>query len=151
MFHLVVKFLSFSFLFILTGGIGKFLAQELNLSLSCDLYHSCNNVEYLTHCTRPEIKPMSQQWCKLLHRQCWILNPLCRGGNSSCEISRVSFNLEQFLDLALCFMTFTFFKKFRPVILDNVSKWKFAWCILMIKFRLGSFDKNITETVFFIS
>ena len=30
-------------------GIWKFLGQEVNLSHSCDLYHSCSNAGSLTH------------------------------------------------------------------------------------------------------
>ena len=38
----------------------EFLGQESDLSRSCYLIHSCNNARSLTHCARPEIKPVSQ-------------------------------------------------------------------------------------------
>ena len=41
----------------------------LNLSCSCDLYHSCSNTRSSTHCTKLEIKPVP------LQRQYWIPNP----------------------------------------------------------------------------
>ena len=52
----------------------KFLCQGSNLSHSYDLHHSCDNAGSLTPCTRPGIKPMPQQWPKLLQRHCWFLN-----------------------------------------------------------------------------
>ena len=39
----------------------KFRGQGLNLSQSCDLYHSCGNSGPLTHCAGPGIKPAPPQ------------------------------------------------------------------------------------------
>ena len=38
----------------------------LNLSLSCDLHHSCGNTGTLTHCARLGIQPVPLQWPELL-------------------------------------------------------------------------------------
>ena len=60
-----------------TYSICKFLGQELNLSHSYDLCHSCDNTGSLTHCSRPEMEPMVPQ----TQRQ--IVNLLHHSRNSS--------------------------------------------------------------------
>ena len=75
----------FVFYFLLFGhtlGIWKSPGQELNLSCSSDLHHSCGNIISLTHCVRLGIEPIPHQWPEWLQRQHWILNLLCHSGNS---------------------------------------------------------------------
>ena len=60
-------------------SIWKFPGQGLNLSLSCYLHHTCDNIRYLTHCTRPGSKPGPEQQPKPCSR---ILNTLCHSKNS---------------------------------------------------------------------
>ena len=55
-----------------THGIWKFPGQELNLSLSCDLCHSCSNAPSLTQRDGTSASKETR----------WILNPLCHRGKS---------------------------------------------------------------------
>ena len=54
------------FLFCLHHGIWKILGQELNLSCSFNLHHSCSNAISLTHCSGLGMKPMPPWWHKQL-------------------------------------------------------------------------------------
>ena len=50
-----------------TCGVWKFLGQGLHLKCNCNLFHSCDNARFLTHCAGPGIKPAPPQ------RPCWTL------------------------------------------------------------------------------
>ena len=69
-------FLVWGCLFGCTHGMWKFPGQGSNLSLICDLCHSCGNVGPSTSCIRPGIKPVPPQ------RQCLFRNLLCHSRNS---------------------------------------------------------------------
>lgn len=74
----IVLFISFYYFFF-NGCIHsawKFVSQGLNPNCRFDLCHSYSNTGFLTHCTRPGIKPTLPQ------RQCRILNPLHHSRNS---------------------------------------------------------------------
>ena len=81
--HLYVFFGKMSILvFCPFFNLGVFLL--LFFGCTCDIwkFHNWCNARFLTHCTRPGIKPAPQQWPSPLKRQCQILNPLCHNRDS---------------------------------------------------------------------
>ena len=101
---LLLIFFFFFSLFSHTCSIWKILGQGSNLSLSCDLHHSCSNTGSLTHCAGMGIKPMPQRQPGPLQRQCWILYPLLHSQNSN--LSNFCFVL--FFQKTRLFRTYTF-------------------------------------------
>ena len=81
----IFNFIFIFFLFWLCPQHMEIPRPMSNSSCSFSLHHSCSNARFLTQCTKPRIEPMPPQ------RQYWILNHLCRNGNSVCSFFKRNF------------------------------------------------------------